>query len=176
MPKKATTLELSISPRIAGRYAAAAKRLEAKSTAGAPTAPKMISLELMGRTPRALWRISNKVTGFGVTLFAAALSLRNARKVGWLRSWACPDDSIRRKGRSAAGLAGAKERRRSREPGAERQTSRAVPPTSAHQPCASRGAGTSGATSAGLALVAQDAGYGDTIKNASENTESQQRP
>ncbi len=50
MPKKATTLELSISPRIAGRYAAAAKRLEAKSTAGAPTAAKMISLELMGRT------------------------------------------------------------------------------------------------------------------------------
>ena len=66
MPKKATTLELSISPRIAGRYAAAAKRLEAKSTAGAPTAPKMISLELMGRTPAG--RISNKVTGFGVAI------------------------------------------------------------------------------------------------------------
>ena len=54
MPKKATTLELSISPRIAGRYAAAAKRLEAKSTAGAPTAPKLISLELMGRTPAGI--------------------------------------------------------------------------------------------------------------------------
>ena len=67
-------------------------------------------------------------------------------------------------------------RRRSREPGAERQKSRAVPHLSAHQPCASRGAGTSGATSAGLALGAQDAGYGDTIKNASENTESLQRP
>ena len=73
-------------------------------------------------------------------------------------------------GRSATGLAGAKGRRRSREPGAERQTSRAVPHSSTHLPCASRGAGTSGAASAGLSLVAQDAGYGDTIKNASENT------
>ena len=31
-------------------------------------------------------------------------------------------------------------------------------------------------TSEGLAPVAQDAGYGDPIKNASENTESLQRP
>jgi len=51
MPKKALTLELSISPRIAERYAAAAKRLQAKSTARAPTAAKLISLELMGRAP-----------------------------------------------------------------------------------------------------------------------------
>ena len=54
MPKKAPTLELSISPRIAGRYAAAAKRFKAKSTAGAPTAAKLISLELMGRTPAGI--------------------------------------------------------------------------------------------------------------------------
>ena len=54
MPKNAPTLELSISPRIAGRYAAAAKRLKAKSTAGAPTAAKLISLELMGRTPAGI--------------------------------------------------------------------------------------------------------------------------
>ena len=54
MPKKATTLELSISPRIAGRYAAAAKTLKAKSTAGAPIAAKLISLELMGRTPAGI--------------------------------------------------------------------------------------------------------------------------
>jgi len=54
MPKNAPTLELSISPRIAGRYAAAAKRLKAKSTAGAPTAAKLISLELMGRTPASI--------------------------------------------------------------------------------------------------------------------------
>jgi hypothetical protein len=66
----------------------------------------------------------------------------------------CPDHWVHQRGRSAAGLAGAKERRRSREPGAERQTCRAVPPTDAHQPGASRGAGTSGAASAGLALVA----------------------
>jgi hypothetical protein len=54
MPKKALTLELSISPRIAERYAAAAKRLQAKSTARAPTAAKLISLELMGRTPAGI--------------------------------------------------------------------------------------------------------------------------
>jgi hypothetical protein len=54
MPKKAPTLELSISPRIAGRYAAAAKRLKTKSTAGAPAAAKLISLELMGRTPAGI--------------------------------------------------------------------------------------------------------------------------
>jgi hypothetical protein len=54
MPKKALTLELSISPRIAGRYAAAAKRIKAKSTAGAPTAARLISLELMGRTPAGI--------------------------------------------------------------------------------------------------------------------------
>jgi len=54
MPKKASTVELSISPRIAGRYAAAAKRLNAKSTAGAPTAAKLISLELMSRTPAGI--------------------------------------------------------------------------------------------------------------------------
>jgi len=54
MPKKAPTLELSISPRIAGRYAAAAKRLKTKSTAGAPTAAKLFSLELMGRTPAGI--------------------------------------------------------------------------------------------------------------------------
>ena len=54
MSKKAPTLELSIAPRIAGRYAAAAKRLLAKSTAGAPTAANLISLELMGRTPAGI--------------------------------------------------------------------------------------------------------------------------
>jgi hypothetical protein len=54
MPKKAPTLDLSISPRIAGRYAAAAKTLKAKSTTGAPTAAKLISLELMGRTPAGI--------------------------------------------------------------------------------------------------------------------------
>jgi hypothetical protein len=54
MPKKAPTLELSISPRIAGRYAAAAKTLKAKSTAGAPAAAKLISLELMRRTPAGI--------------------------------------------------------------------------------------------------------------------------
>ena len=54
MSHKASTSELSISPRIVGRYAAAAKRLQAKSTAGAPTAAKLISLELMGRTPAGI--------------------------------------------------------------------------------------------------------------------------
>ena len=54
-------------------------------------------------------------------------------------------------------MAGAKGWRRSREPGAERQKSRAVPHCSAHQPCANRGADTSGAASAGLALGAQGA-------------------
>ena len=44
------------------------------------------------------------------------------------------------------------------ETGAERQKSRAVPHCSAHQPGAIRGAGTSGAASAGLALGAQVVG------------------
>lgn len=54
MSKKSPNVKLSISPRIAERYAAAAKRLQAKSTAGAPTAAKLISLELMGRTPAGI--------------------------------------------------------------------------------------------------------------------------
>ncbi len=54
MSKKEPTLELSISPQIAGRYAAAAKNLKVKSTAGAPTAAKLISLELVGRTPAGI--------------------------------------------------------------------------------------------------------------------------
>jgi len=54
MSKNSPNVEISISPRIAGRYAAAAKRLQAKSTAGAPTAAKLISLELMGRTPAGI--------------------------------------------------------------------------------------------------------------------------
>jgi hypothetical protein len=54
MSKNLPNVELSISPRIAERYAAAAKRLKAKSTAGAPTAAKLISLELMGRTPAGI--------------------------------------------------------------------------------------------------------------------------
>jgi hypothetical protein len=54
MPKNAPTLELSISPRIAGRYAAAAKRLSTKSTAGSPNAADLISCELMRRTPEGI--------------------------------------------------------------------------------------------------------------------------
>ena len=54
MPKNAPTLELSISPRIAGRYAAVAKRLKTKSTAAAPTTAELISRELMLRTPAGI--------------------------------------------------------------------------------------------------------------------------
>jgi hypothetical protein len=54
MAKKSSNVEISISSRIAGRYVEAAKRLQAKSTAGAPTAAKLISLELMGRTPAGI--------------------------------------------------------------------------------------------------------------------------
>ena len=104
---------------------------------------------------RALWRISSSETGLGVAQVVVGLLLSNARKDEWLRSCACNDDSIQPK-RPKRGWSGRRDgTRRSREPGAERQTSRAVPPTSAHQPCASRGAGTSGAASAGLALGAQ---------------------
>ena len=54
MPPKSPTAKLSISPRIAGRYAAAAKRLKSKSSAGAPTAAELISRELMRRTPAGI--------------------------------------------------------------------------------------------------------------------------
>ena len=54
MAKKSSNVELSISSRIAGRYVEAAKRLQATSTAGAPTAAKLISLELMRRTPAGI--------------------------------------------------------------------------------------------------------------------------
>jgi hypothetical protein len=54
MAKKSPAIELSISPRIAGRYAAAAKRLQAKSTADAPTPAELISRELMLRTPEGI--------------------------------------------------------------------------------------------------------------------------
>ena len=54
MPKKAPTLALSISLPVAGRYVVASKRLKARSTAGAPTAAKLVSLELMGRTPAGI--------------------------------------------------------------------------------------------------------------------------
>ena len=81
MPKKASTVELSISPRIAGRYAAAAKRLNAKSTAGAPTAAKLISLELMGRTPAGIVEDFEQGAGGGAAPIVAASSLRGARKM-----------------------------------------------------------------------------------------------
>ena len=54
MPKKLPTVELSISPRIAGRYATAAKTLKAKSFTAAPTAEKLMSRELMDRTPAGI--------------------------------------------------------------------------------------------------------------------------
>ena len=54
MAEKSPAIELSISPRIAGRYAAAAKRLQAKSTAAAPTSAELISRELMLRTPEGI--------------------------------------------------------------------------------------------------------------------------
>jgi hypothetical protein len=54
MPKKAPTLELSISPRIARRYAAAAKSLEVKAAVSAPTTAELISRELMRRTPAGI--------------------------------------------------------------------------------------------------------------------------
>ena len=54
MSKNLPNVELSISPRIAGRYAAAAKRLQAKSTADAPTPAELISRELMLRTPEGI--------------------------------------------------------------------------------------------------------------------------
>jgi hypothetical protein len=54
MSKNSPNVELSISPRIAERYAAAAKRLKAKSTAAAPTPAELISRELMLRTPEGI--------------------------------------------------------------------------------------------------------------------------
>jgi hypothetical protein len=54
MPRKSPTAELSISPRIAVRYAVAAKRLTAKAAAASPTAAKLISRELMHRTPAGI--------------------------------------------------------------------------------------------------------------------------
>lgn len=54
MLKQSPNVELSISSRVSQRYATAAKRLQSKSTAGAPTAAKLISLELMDRTPAGI--------------------------------------------------------------------------------------------------------------------------
>ena len=54
MSKKLPNVEISISPQVAGRYAAAAKRLQAKSTAGSPNAADLISCELMRRTPEGI--------------------------------------------------------------------------------------------------------------------------
>ena len=54
MTNKLSTKKLSISPQVAGLYVTAAKTLKAKSTAGAPTAAKLISLELMRRTPAGI--------------------------------------------------------------------------------------------------------------------------
>ena len=54
MAKQLSSVELSVSSRVSARFAAAAKRLKVKSTAGAPTATKLISLELMGRTPAGI--------------------------------------------------------------------------------------------------------------------------
>jgi hypothetical protein len=51
MPKKVSTIEISISSRIARRYAVAANRLKPNSSAAAPTPSELISRELMHRTP-----------------------------------------------------------------------------------------------------------------------------
>jgi hypothetical protein len=54
MPKKVSTIEISISYRIGRRYAAAAKRLELNFSAAAPTPGGLISRELMRRTPAGI--------------------------------------------------------------------------------------------------------------------------
>jgi len=54
MPTKLPNAELSISARIAARYVAAAKRLGSKSSAAAPSAARLIELELLHRTPAGI--------------------------------------------------------------------------------------------------------------------------
>ena len=54
MSKKSPNVKLSISPQVAGRFATAAKKLQAKSTAAAPTSADLISRELMLRTPEGI--------------------------------------------------------------------------------------------------------------------------